>query len=508
MANRRFEMYHYQQVIARLRLGESDRKIARSGFMGRKKVSVVRELAAHKGWLQSDSPLPEETELQTIFGPVSNKGQPSKLAPYKPQVKTWFEQGVQGTTIFEALVRNHSYQGSYSGVRRYLQTLQKSSTKASVSLEFKPGEMAQVDFGTGPKILDPETGKENKTWFFVMTLAWSRHMYAEIVPDQKVATWLGCHQRAFEFFGGVPEVVRIDNPKCAITRACFHDPELQRSYEEQACAYGFRVDPCPVADPKKKGRVESGVKYVKNSFFPLREFRSLAQGNKELMDWVMGQAGNRIHGTTKEKPLTLFTETEAALLRPLPSVRPECIVWSRAVLHGDCHIVTEKRYYSAPFTHIGQALWIRTTEKMVHIYRDHELVATHARLSKPGAKSTNQDHYPPEAQAYLLRDPQWCLAQADKIGPCCREVIETLFADRVLDRLRAAQGIISLKKQYGTKRLELACQRALVYETPQYRSVKEILKNGLDQHPLEIQTNFPLGDVYTGDARFQTRFWQ
>jgi len=508
MANRRFEMYHYRQVIARLRLGDSDRQIARSGLMGRLKVAVVRELATNMGWLLPEAPLPEESELQAIFESGASKGKASPLEPYKPQVKKWFEQGIHGTTIYEALVRNHSFQGSYSSVRRYLQTLRKASTKASVSLEFKPGEMAQVDFGAGPKLIDPETGQELKTWFFVMTLAWSRHMYAEMVPNQKVETWLGCHQRAFEFFNGVPEVVRIDNPKCAITKACFHDPEVQRSYEELASAYGFRIDPCPIADPKKKGRVESGVKYVKNSFFPLRQIRNLAQGNEMLTDWVMGQAGNRIHGTTKEKPLSLFAETEAAQLRPLPPARPECIWWTRAVLHGDCHIVTEKRYYSAPFSHIGHTLWVKTTEKMVCIYKGHELVASHPRLSRPGARSTNKDHYPPEAQAYLLRDPQWCLSQADSIGPCCRELIETLFADRVLDRLRAAQGIIGLKKQYGAKRLEKACQRALVYETPQYRSVKEILKNGLDQHPLETQPRLPLGDVYTGEGRFQTRFWQ
>jgi transposase len=500
-------MYHYQQVIVRIKMGDSDRRIMRSGLMGRKKVAVLRKVATDRQWLLPGVPLPTEAELQSIFSPASCKGKPSRLEPYKPRVRKWFEQGVQGTTIHEALVRNHGYEGAYSSVRRYLDTLRKAAPKATVSLEFKPGEIAQVDFGTGPGIPDG-TGKALKTWFFVMTLAWSRHMYAELVPDQKLETWLGCHQRAFEFFGGVPEAVRIDNPKCAITKACFHDPQVQRSYHELASAYGFRIDPCPVADPQKKGRVEAGVKYVKNSFFPLRDIRSLAQGNEELLDWVTGLAGNRIHGTTREKPLTLFAETEAALLRPLPPVRPECILWSRAVLHGDCHVVADKRYYSAPFAYIGHTLWIRTTEKMVRLYKDHELVATHPRLHKPGARSTNKDHYPPEARAYLLRDPQWCLHQAEKIGPACRELIETLFADRVLDRLRAAQGIIRLKTQYGAKRLEMACQRALVYETPQYRSVKEILKRGLDQHPLETQNHLPLGGVYTGKARFQTPVWQ
>ena len=91
-------------------------------------------------------------------------------------------------------------------------------------LEFDPGEAAQVDFGKGPEVLDPRTGELLSTWIFVMTLAWSRHAYAEVVTDQKVATWLGCHRRAFEWFNGVPRRLTIENPKCAITRACYHDP--------------------------------------------------------------------------------------------------------------------------------------------------------------------------------------------------------------------------------------------------------------------------------------------
>ena len=126
-----------------------------------------------------------------------------------------------------------------------------------------------------------------------MTLAWSRHGYAEVVTDQKVATWLGCHRRAFEWFNGVPGRLTIDNPKCAITRACYHDPEVQRAYAECAEGYGFKIEPCPVRDPKKKGRVESAVKYVKRSFVPLREFRDLADANAQLRAWLLGPAGNR-----------------------------------------------------------------------------------------------------------------------------------------------------------------------------------------------------------------------
>ena len=112
-------------------------------------------------------------------------------------------------------------------------------------------------------------------------------MYAELVTDQSIETWLGCHRRAFEHFNGVPAVCLIDNLKAAITKACYHDPQVQHAYADCAEGYGFMISPCPVADPKKKGRVESGVKYVKNNFVPLKTFRDLADANAQLMQWVM-----------------------------------------------------------------------------------------------------------------------------------------------------------------------------------------------------------------------------
>jgi transposase len=125
--------------------------------------------------------------------------------------------------------------------------------------------IAQVYSGKGSKIKDVFTGEEFSTWFFVMTLTWSRHQHAEIVTDQKVTTWLGCYRRAFEFFGGVVHKVIIDDPKCEVTKACFRDPVVQRADGDCAESYGFITSPCTPADPKKKGRIEFEVKYIKRN---------------------------------------------------------------------------------------------------------------------------------------------------------------------------------------------------------------------------------------------------
>ena len=506
MANRRFEMYQYRQVLTRMRLGDSDRAIARSGLMGRRKAGALREVAGREGWLDASNVLPDDATLvQVVQVPTSRPQSASSVLPYQDKVTAWWREGIRGTVIHQALVDTYGYAGSYSSIRRFLQQLKDAHPDVTTVLDFDPGDVAQVDFGRGPTIEDVFTHQTIATWIFVMVLAWSRHQYAEIVPDQKVETWLSCHRSAFEFFGGVPARVVIDNPKNAITRACYHDPEVQRAYGECAEGYGFTISPCPVRDPKKKGRVEAAVKVVRRSFVPLRQFRDIRDANRQLQDWILGVAGNRIHGTTHERPLTRFAQTEREFLKPLPAIPPEQAAWAKVKVHGDCHVQFEKCRYSVPYALVRQQLWLRASPKTVRIYQNHNMVAVHPRKNTPGARATVTEHLPPEARAFLMRDPQWCLKQAQRIGPSCHRLIKTLFSDRVLDNLRAAQGIIRLSERYGARRLEAACDRALAYDNPRYRSVKSILEKGLDQHkhPDETSTDpHTLASAYTGGGRF------
>lgn len=495
-------MYEYRQIVARMRLGDSDRALAKAGLIGRPKAKELRTLAASQGWLDPQTPLPDEAAFAAVLATSpATKTAPSCVEPYRSVVERWVEQGVQCTTIYQALVRNHGFVGSYSSVYRFVLSLKPAMPKATCHLDFVPGEAAQVDFGTGPVLVDPRTGEQIKTWVFLMTLCWSRHQYAEIVLNQKVETWLACHRHAFEWFHGVVTKVTIDNPKCAITRACFRDPDVQRSYGDYAAGYGFRIDACPPREPKKKGRVESGIKYIKRNFLPLRRFRDLTDANRQLQQWILEDAGNRIHGSTYEKPLTRFA-TEQGLLTPLPDCPPEAATWAQVKVHRDAHVQFEKGLYSVPFRLMGQTLWLKATPATVRIYRDHELIATHPRLFKPGSRSTIDDHMPPEALAYKLRDPQWCLKQAKRIGPACHTLVQRLFADRIMENLRAAQGIVRLKDQYGSSRLEAACQRALDFDNPRYGTVKTILQKGLDGHPRPEQVFDSLADSYTGHGRF------
>ncbi len=505
MAKRKFEMHEYRQIIVRLRLGESIRGIVQSRLASRKKVRQVRKIAMAQHWLDVTQEVPSDDVLAKHFKittptPVTQ----SKILPYQKQVEEWCQQGIQATTIHAALQRQYGLKSSYESVVRFVRKIKnKLSTEMTTILDFKVGECAQVDFGAGPKFHNETTGEIISSWIFVMVLAWSRHMYAEIVLHQNVETWLGCHRRAFEWFGGVPKKIIIDNAKCAIVKACYHDPEVQRSYAEYAERYGFIISPCPPYDPQKKGRVESGVKYVKKNFVPLRDFRNrIQEANRQLTSWVLETAGNRDHGTTHQKPLTLF-ETERHILKRLPEHPPECAIWQRVMVHGDCHVSYLKCRYSAPYKLAKQMLWLRASETTVRLYRDHELVAMHPRLFNPGSRNSIDEHLPPNALAYAMKDSQWCLTRAKKIGEHCETVIKQLLSNSVIDYLRAAQGILHLREKYSDVRLEAACHRALAFQSVGYKTIKSILQQGLEYAALPSQDAFDaLTEAYTGNGRF------
>ena len=225
MSRRKIEMHHYRQALLRMRQGDSDRDIARSGLMGRRTAASLRTLASERGWLAANQPVPDDAAIAEGLSPARRAATTvSSLEAHRERIARWLDQGVSGVVMHTVLKREHGYTGSYSAVRRMLGTLKRAiPPQATVRLNFAPGEAAQVDFGAGP-VLEHPAGGARRTWAFVMTLCFSRHQYVEFVWDQTVATWLGCHRRAFEWFAAVPARLIIDNAKCAIIRACIHDP--------------------------------------------------------------------------------------------------------------------------------------------------------------------------------------------------------------------------------------------------------------------------------------------
>jgi len=219
-----------------IRAESSDRQVARDTGHNRRTVKRYREWAQAQGLLEGELPgLEALQELVTTSLPMRTPPQNlSSLESYREQIEQWVKTGVEVAAMRQRLMER-GYVGSYAAVWRFVHRLKASSgADVTVRVETKPGEEAQADFGYAGMMLDPESGRLRKSWVFVMTLSWSRHQYAEFVWDQKIATFLRCHRNAFEFFGGVPSRVRIDNLKTAILKAVFDEPQVQQSYRECA----------------------------------------------------------------------------------------------------------------------------------------------------------------------------------------------------------------------------------------------------------------------------------
>ena len=435
-----------RELLRHIQADPRDRAIHRQTGVHRQTVKRYREWAVEQGLLEG--PLPPIEELQALLEATLPNTQPpqnvSSVEPYRDIVEQLHREGVEMAAIHQRL-KERGYIGSYSSVYRFVRNLEPRMPDVTVRVETPPGEEAQVDFGYAGRMVDPDTGGLRKTWTFVMTLSWSRHQYVEFVFDQKVETWLRLHRNAFAFFRGVPERIVIDNLKAGIIRACWHEPLAQQSYRECAEHYGFLISPCRPRTPRHKGKVEKGgIHYVKRNFLGGREPTTLTQANRDVRHWALVVAGERVHGTTKERPLERF-ELERGALRPLPDAPYDMAIWKEVKLHRDCYVVFDQAYYSAPFRLVGQKLRVRGGSREVQIFTpDYQLVATHARAQRPGRRQTHPDHLPPHKVPGLMLTRDACRQQASELGPATRQVVDGLLDHRPEDRLRTAGRLLRL----------------------------------------------------------------
>jgi len=481
-----------RELLVHIRAGSSDRQIQRDTSIHRQTVKRYKEWAKAQGLLEGQ--LPSLEQLQTLAEKTMPKQTGpqniSSVEPYRDVVEQLIKENVEVAAI-ACRLKERGYKGSYSAVHRFVSTIKARLPQATVRVERKPGEESQVDFGYAGHMIDAVSGELHRAWAFVMTLSWSRHQYVEFVFDQKIGTWLLLHRNAFDFFGGVPKRVVIDNLKSAIIKAIWDDPQVQQSYRECAAHYGFLIAPCRPRTPEHKGKVEQGgVHYVKRNFLGGREPTTITQANQDVIVWCNEKAGMRIHGTTKEQPLVRFQTVEKAQLQPLAQTPYDMAVWKKVKLNRDCYLTFDHAYYSAPYRLIGQQLWVSGGIQTVRIYTlDHQLVATHDRAQQPGQRCTHLYHLPPEKVPGLVLNREDCLTRAGQVGEATLQITKTLLDDPVVDRLYTAGRLLKLRHRFGDDRLEDACQRALSFDEPSYKTVKCILTKGLETQPVaEVKT--------------------
>jgi transposase len=342
-----------------------------------------------------------------------------------------------------------------------------------------PGEEAQIDYGLLGSWFDPLASRVRRVWAFVMVLACSRHMFVRPVLRLDAPAWVAAHVAGFDFFGGVPRRLVIDNLKTGVDRADLYDPKMNRAYAELAEHYGTLIDPARSGKPKDKPRVERPMRYVRDSFWRGREFAGEPDMQAAAIRWCTDVAGRRAHrGIDGAAPLTVFTAVEAAALSPLPRAPFELACWSTPKVGPDCHIKVGRALYTVPWRLIGHSVDARQTDRVVEVFADGQLVKTWPRAER--GRHTDPGDYPPEKVAFFMRTPAWCRRRADELGPAVAELVGLLLAEPVLHRLRSAQGVLRLADTYPQPRLNAACAKAVAVGDPGYRTVKGILVAGTE----------------------------
>jgi transposase len=509
MAARRVDMDKLVELVRLHRMGTGTREVARLLGISPNTERVYRE-ALQRAQLLAGSveQLPTLEELKAAVlaerpRPELPAQQRSHITPWREQVEHLLDKGLGPKVVWQRLrEQESSFDGTYPQVKRLCRRLRADKgvdpMKVAIPVETKPGEVAQVDFGFVGWLYDPARGCLRRAWCFLMVLGFSRHMVARIVFDQRVETWLRLHVECFEELGGVPEVIVPDNLKAAVIRAAFGVSEptaLNRSYRELARHYGFKVDPTPPRAPNKKGKVESGIKYIKRSFFKGREEQDVAEVRRMMGTWLQETAGLRIHGTTGQQPRLVFEQHERTHLRSLPPVPFEPVLWKEAKVHQDSHIAFERRLYSVPWRLVGSKVWVRATSSTIVVYADDERVATHSRRGHQ-RRSTIEVHLPEGRRQWRHRSRDHWETAARTIGPEVEQLIVEIFeADDVLYQLRVVQAVMRLLEGYPPHRARAACARASFYGITSYQGVKRILVNALDLEPLPNAVNTSCGPL-------------
>jgi transposase len=499
-------MRHVRETLRLKAGGASNRMIAGSLGIARSTVAevVARAAAAGLSW-----PLPEETTDAALAAAIFKRPQQSPLLgvrrrkepdwaaihlelkrPHVTLMLVWEEHRAEDPNAY-------SYSRFCELYRSFADKLAPTMRQAHVA-----GEKLFVDFAgaTVPVLIDKHTGATREAQIFVATWGASSYTYALATWTQTTADWVGAQANALDFFGGAPRLIVPDNPKAAIVKACFYEPGVQRTYGEFAAHFGIGVLPARPRKPRDKAKVESGVQLVQRWIVArLRNcrFTSLAELNVAIRKLTM-DLNDRPMKRLKTSRAALFEAVEKPALRPLPAEPYTYAEWKICRVGVDYHVDVGGHYYSVPYRYLRAQVDVRIAARTVEIFHMGERIAAHMREATCGRHTTQPDHMPETHRAYADWTIDKMLAAADRIGASTGMMVRVIIEAKHHREqgIRAALGIVRLARQFGKERLEAACLRALSCGAKSYGSVRSILDNKLDQHPLETKRADarPIGD--------------
>jgi len=337
--------------------------------------------------------------LNSVTGPpVDKRGRPvgrkspSKLDAFKTYVQNRLGQypELSGMKLFKE-IQAQGYTGGETILLEYLRPLRPARTRAFLRLETRPGEFAQVDWAHVGTI---QIGNaKRKLSCFVMVLSYSRMMYLEFTLSQRLEDFLSCHVNAMDFFGGVPDKINYDNLRSVVTFRVGKEIRFQKRFMDLAGYYLFDPVPCGVRRPQEKGKVESGIKYVRTAFLAGREIMSFHDIQKEAVNWRDGEANLRIHGTTHERPIDRFM-SERGNLHPLPGPGFDCSIMESVPATRQALVHFQTNRYSVPFRYANKTLTLCATAQEIEIHDDAgRRVARHVRSYEKYRIFEKPEHY-------------------------------------------------------------------------------------------------------------------
>src|SRR5947208_1405706 len=375
--------------------------------------------------------------------------------------------------IWQELVDTCGFAAEYKSVNRFVRKLRGSqSPEACAVIETAPGEELQVDYGTGPMVRDPHSGKYRRTRLFVLTLGYSRKSVRLLVFRSSSQIWAELHEKAFRRLGGCTRVVVLDNLREGVLAADIYNPSLNPLYRDVLQHYGVVALPCRVADPDRKGKVESGVGHAQKTPLKGLRFESPEAAQTYLDQWETRWADTRIHGTTKRQVAVMFAEEKPALL-PLPIEPFRYYQYGDRTVHLDGCVEVEAAYYGLPPGWIGRPVKVQWDELHVRVLHPHtnQLLREHLRQKRGGYRIQEEDHPKkmPLSTAQLLR-------RAAHAGPQTGKFCQLLYDRQGETSIRRILGVLSLMKKYGVPAVEDACAVALDIGVHEYRFVRRYLE--------------------------------
>jgi len=457
-------------------------------------ASAAKQATLPAGACDAKQATPEGAPIGsgTASASTAQARQASLCEPWRQAILDKLEAGLTAQRIYQDLVSEHGFAGKYHSVRRFVGRLGAGRPLPFRRLECAPGVEAQVDFGAGIPIVQAD-GKRRRTHVFRIVLSHSRKGYSEAVYRQTTDTFIACLENAFWYFGGTPQTLVLDNLKAGVEQADWFDPELNPKLRAFGEYYGIAILPTRPCTPRHKGKIESGVGYVKGNALKGHIFQSLEEENRHLLTWESTVADQRIHGTIRQQVGKLFAEVERPALRPLPAARFPFFHEGQRKVHRDGHVEVDKAYYSVPPEYLACTVWARWDTRTVRIFNDRfEQIALHVKRES-GRFSTQDTHLAAEKISGVERGAAWLLSKVRLLGPQSARWGEGVMAARGIEGVRVLQGLLSLAKRHPGADLEKACQSAASYGSYRLRTIRELLKRqGAVQEQFTFMEEHPI----------------